>query len=220
MSEEASNTPTTPDEESNTPTTPDEEPNASIAQNEEPADDPNTPTNPDFKPGIQGFLERKEKDQNISEWKNYLTNDMPNKTYTIPPEDDRDFILLEFRVVIEKGQTYIFDIQTPEGMAELKKGYNIPEGSMFHYELVFIIRKNPIIDLRFNAKTRKLLAQTITWELGSYPPTENPITKILDQKENPSGFLARGSYSSHFSFEDGNKKAYFSFETKYHLVKA
>ena len=170
----------------------------------------------DQRPAVQKFLEREEKDLYVQYWKQFIINDtIGNQIQAIPPQDDQRFIPLEFKVVVEGGHTYTFDLQSSQGLSDLQKGLNLEETCKYHCELTFIINKEAMLGLTFKitTKTLRIFSSSQSFDLGSYPPTNTPITKVIEC----SSFKKSGL--SYYSIEDSQGNVHFNFEMKLNFVK-
>ena len=162
-----------------------------------------------------------EDDESLKKWKASLLGDADNEAAS-PKDDPRKVIPLEFKIIIEGGETLTFDISTPEKRNEIANTcYDLKEGQTFHYELSIHVHHDIVLGLRFVTKSRKAIKSfEEQFDVGSYPPTVAPIVKVMEDCEAPAGAMVRGSYKAQCKLVDEAGNEHFSFDMKFNIVKA
>ena len=180
------------------------------------------PTAEEGKSSVQEFLQREDEDESVRKWKESLLGDAAqDNAAASPPDDKRLVIPQEFKVVIEDGPTYTYNLQSEEGLAQLQKGYDLKEGCTFHYELTFLVHHDIVLGIKLHTKSKKAIKSTeAIFDIGSYPPTVAPIVKVMEDCECPAGAMIRGGYKAQCSVEDDMGRTHFKFEMKFNIVKA
>ena len=172
---------------------------------------------------VQDFLQRQDEDESVRKWKESLLGDAASGDLSLasPADDPRHVIAKEFKVVVHDGPTYTYNLEDKDQLTDLKKnGYELKEGQTFHYEVTILVHHDIVLGITFETKSKKMLAkQEASFEIGSYPPTVAPISKVLDECEVPSGKLARGEYKTINVIKDERDNKYFTFESKFRIVK-
>ena len=173
-------------------------------------------------PSVQQFLDRQDEDESVTRWKESLLGSAAkeNDPRAYPPDDDRRVIVTEFKVIIEGGPTHVYNLTTPEGLAQAAQGYILHEGDRFHYELTVLVHHDIVLGLRMRNKSKKMLnSNEEIFDIGSYPPTVEPIVKVMDECEVPSSFMARGKYKATAFIEDEMKREHFKFDYSFEIQK-
>jgi Rho GDP-dissociation inhibitor len=172
---------------------------------------------------VQEYMERPDEDESVRKWKESLLGNPADQDpkLTCPPDDKRIFIPKIFKVIVEGGPTYTYDLQNPAELEGLKKkGYLLKEGQTFHYQLTFLVHHEIILGLKLKTKSKKLMhSEEADFDLGSYPPTAAPIVRDLDDCEVPKGMMSRGEYKCSSVIEDDMGRTHFKFDAKFKISK-
>ena len=160
-------------------------------------------------------------DESVEKWRRELEGDKDDPRAN-PPDDQRRVIFEEFSVHVSDGKVYTYDLTTKEGLAKCaKEAYILHEGDTFHYELKFRVHHELVLGLKMKTKAKKLLnSQEEEFEIGSFPPKVDQLTKVMIDCEVPTGFLARGKYDVVNTIINGKGENLFSFDSKFEIVKA
>ena len=140
--------------------------------------------------------------------------------------DPRKVVIEEFRVVFNDAtEDFVSALGTQEAVAEFSStGAQFKEGSEYRFVIKFRAQHEILDRLtwKFSLTKMGMTVDSTEVTLGSYAPNSEPYTfehPRNDWEELPSGMMARGTYTAHITFVDGNKVKHLTFTFPLKITK-
>ena len=176
------------------------------------------------KKSLNDILDHDNEDESLRKYKESLLGAAASGGATGDASDPRRFYVTELRIMFDPSegqQDLVFELETPEKIAQLKKnGVTMKEGAKFKYKITFKVQHDIVAGMKFKNKVKKLMfSEKEELVIGSYPPAAEPHVfefPRFNYSEAPSGMMYRGTYTVVNSFvdSDGTEHQKFDYELK------